>query len=440
MEKPELVLKNCTTIVNGKIVKASIGIENGKISAVKKLLSGEKEIDCSSRLVLPGMIDVHVHFRVPGMEWKADWKHESRAALHGGITTVCDMPNNKPSTSTSKLLEKKRKTVSRTAGVDFGLHLGASSRHLSEIGKAQGHVAVKLYMGSSTGNLLVSERKEQLDVFRKAGENNRVVMVHAEDENILRENTEKARKNNWNDIKYHAQIRSPEAETKAVKQALRLRETTGNKLHFCHISSAESIPLISEVKRSGMVSCGVTPHHLFLSEKDARELGNFAKVNPPLRSQHNRAMLWTALNNGQIDIVESDHAPHTRSEKEAGYWSSPPGIPGIETTMPLLLDAFNKKLVSLERVVELCSYNPARLFGINGKGFLKKGFDADLAVIDLKKEWHVNSDSLFSKCGWSLFEGRRLRGFVEKTFLRGELRYEAGQVFSGKGKEIGVVK
>jgi len=434
--KPELVLKDCRAVINGEIVKASIGISQGKISAIKKILSGEKEIDCSRKLVLPGLIDPHVHFRVPGAEYKADWKHESRAALHGGVTCVLDMPNNKPGICTSALLEEKRKTVKRTAGVDFGLHFGASPKHLDEIPKAEHCAAVKAFMGSSTGDLLIEKREDQLKAFSISAENKKIVMVHAEDEATIRKNSEKAKKNGWDSVKFHSKIRPPEAELISVKQALEVRKEAGNRLHICHVSNSESIPFIGAEKPSGMVSCGVTPNHLFLCVEDLEGLGNLAKVNPPVGTRQNRVKLWEALNSGAIDIIESDHAPHTEEEKNAPFPEAPSGIPGIETTLPLLLDAFHRKLISLERISEMCCSAPAELFGIKNKGFIKEGYDADFAVIDLKKEHKVDSGALYTKCGWSPFDGRELKGFVEKTFLRGELRHDSGQVFSGKGLEV----
>lgn len=437
MPRPELVLKNGKAVIDGKIVGCDIGIENGKISAVKKSLSGEKEINCSKKLVLPGLIDVHVHFRVPGAEWKEDWMHASKAALHGGITCILDMPNNKPSTCTKKLLEEKRKIVSRKARVDFGLHFGASPEHLEEISNARNYCAVKVYMASTTGDLLVSEKEDQLKAFTLASEKNKVAMVHAEDEKTVQESIGRAKKRNWNDVKYHAGIRPAEAETKAVKQAIELREKAQNKLHFCHITSAKSIPILEKAKKkSKKISCGVTPHNLFLTEKDTERLGNFAKVNPPLRNRNDRIQLWNALNNSVIDLIETDHAPHTREEKSNEYWSAPSGIPGIETMLPLLLDAFHRKLISMEKIVECCCANPAKFFGVNGKGFIKKGFDADLVIVDLKKHWKIDSSELFTKCGWSPFNERKVRGFVEKTLVRGVLCYQDGQVFSCNGKNV----
>jgi len=435
----ELVLENCRAVFDGKPVKCSIGIEDGKIAAVKKKLSGEKSIDCSHKLVLPGMLDLHVHFREPGMEWKADWVHESKAALHGGVTCVGDMPNNKPGICTSELLEQKRKLVSRKAGVDYCLHFGASAKKLLEIHEAQNYGALKVFMGSSTGDLLVDRREDQFDVFTEAKRARKIVMVHAEDNSIIESNLAKAKKMNWTSVKFHSKIRSPEAEFLAVKQALELSEKAGNRLHVCHVSNSESIGLIEKTRDTGLVSCGVTPNHLFLSGREAVDLGNRAKLNPALGTRANRRELWLALNSGKIDLIESDHAPHTLKEKKQDYLEAPSGIPGVETTLPLLIDAFHRKLVSLETIVECCCHNPARIFGVKEKGFLKVGFDADLVLVDLKKEWKVDAGDLFTKCGWSPFEDRVLRGKIEQVFLRGEPRYEEGTVYEGKGKEIEMI-
>ncbi|MCX6802810.1 MAG: dihydroorotase, partial [Candidatus Diapherotrites archaeon] len=347
-----------------------------------------------------------------------------------------DMPNNKPGICTSKLLEKKREIVSKKAGVDFGLHFGASPSSLEEISRAENFGAVKIYMGSTTGDLLLGERKEQLAAFRLAKERGKIVMVHAEDEKTILENTAKAKKNNWNNAKYHARIRPPEAETKAVKRALALCAETGVQLHVCHVSSFESLPQIMQAKKWGAVSCGVTPNHLFLDSDDAGKLGNLLKVNPPLGPRHNRAMLWQALREGKFDTIESDHAPHTEEEKQAAYFDAPSGMPGVETMLPLMLDAHSRKLVGIETIAKCLCENPAKIFGLEGKGFIAKGKDADLLVIDLKKEYRIDSGRMFTKCGWTPFEGWRLKGLVEKTFLRGELRHDEGEIIEGKGIDV----
>jgi dihydroorotase len=347
-----------------------------------------------------------------------------------------DMPNNKPGICTAKLLEKKRKIVAKKAGVDFGLHFGAGPASLEEISKAKNFGAVKIYMGSTTGDLLLGEREGQLKAFRLAKEKGKIVMVHAEDEKTILENTAKAKKNNWNHVKYHARIRPPEAETNAVKRALALCAETGAKMHVCHVSSFESVPLIEQAKKWGAVSCGVTPNHLFLDSDDAGKLGNLLKVNPPLGPRHNRAMLWQALREGKFDIIESDHAPHTEEEKQASYFDAPSGMPGVETMFPLLLDAHSRKLIGIETIAKCLCENPAKLFGLEAKGTIAKGNDADLLVINLKKEYRVDSGKMFTKCGWTPFEGWRLKGFVEKTFLRGELRQDEGEIIEGKGIDI----
>ncbi len=429
----DLVLDSAEFFFNGKVYKKCIGLKDGKITKIKGLLKAEKRIRCSRKFVLPGLIDVHVHFRVPGQEKKEDWQHGSKAALSGGITTVLDMPNNKPSICTAEELEKKRAIVEKKARVNFGLHFGVSPKHLNEIEKAKNFAALKVFMGSSTGSLLVDKSIEQKKAFSLAAQLKKIAMVHAEDEEIIKKNLIKAKENNKNDIRFHSLIRSVEAEIKAVKQAIALQKECGNRLHVCHVSSAKTVDLLRKEKLENKnISCAVTPHHLFLSEDDAVKLGNFAKVNPSIKSKADRRALWNALLNGTIDVIASDHAPHSFDEKNTDFFNAPSGVPGIETMLPLLLNAVNSKLLSLKKVVECCCINPAKLFKLKGKGKIFVGMDADLVLVDLKKEHKIEKDRLFTKCGWSPFEGWKLKGSVDSTFLSGELVFDGEQVVSNK--------
>ena len=435
----ELVLKECRTFYKGSFVRCDIGVDSGKISAIKKHLNGEHTIDCSHNIVFPGLIDVHVHFRVPGNETKETWKTASKAALHGGITTVLDMPNNNPAIIDERTFGLKEKIVSKDANIDYGLYIGVSDN----VGKLKGTTlqraaGLKLYMGPTTGTLLIDDLKTQRQAFAKASEHKKVLAVHAEDPSTIMHNSALLKETGRFGLKYHYKIRDAKAETIAVNRALKLSEESKASLHVCHVSSASAINALQFARAKGhLFSCGVTPHHLFLTNKDVEKLGNFAKVNPSIKTKKDREALLTALNSGLIDIIESDHAPHTIEEKQMPYENAPSGIPGMETMLPLFLDAYQHGLISLETIFNCSCANPARVFGIKNKGLIEVGNDADFCIVNLKREYKVSGDSLFTKSGWSPFEGRTLKGYVEKTILRGTLCFDDSELIEPvRGKNL----
>jgi len=292
---------------------------------------------------------------------------------------------------------------------------------MEELEKVQGIASFKVFLGSSTGNLLVTDESILKKIFSIAKKRDIIVTVHAEDEDIIKANTEKAEQQGWNHAKYHSKIRTCEAEAKSIEKALRLQSEIGNKLHICHVSSAAGLELIKEAKQQRQgISCEVTPHHLFLSDDATEQLGNFAKMNPSLKGKGDVKALWKGINQGVVDLIATDHAPHLREEKEKPYWDAPSGVPGIETMLPLLLDAVNKEKIDLSKVVKLCCTNPAKLYGLEGKGTIKSGNDADLALVDLQAEQAIKNGRLFTKCNWSPFSTGKLKGKVEKTFVGGK--------------------
>ncbi|MDO8427676.1 MAG: dihydroorotase [Candidatus Diapherotrites archaeon] len=431
----DLVLVNGKVFTQNKLVQANLGILNGKITEIsKQSLQGYEVLDCKNNLVLPGLIDVHVHFRTPGQEHKEDWKTGSMAALAGGVTSVMDMPNNDPSTVSEKLLNEKRKLVSKKSLINYGFHFGLTSGNFNEFAKAKNVVSGKLYAGSTTGNLLVAEISVQEKIFQTAKQSNKLVFVHVENEQEIKKNIEKF-KNEANSVELHSKIRTVKAEVLEIKYLLNIQKKFQNKLHFCHISSQAGIELIQQVKKTNLlVSCEVAPHHLFLSQLDYKKLGNFAKVNPSLKSKQDCASLWQALNSGAVDVIATDHAPHTIEEKSQDYWNAPSGVPGLETTLALLLTEFHKKNIALERIIQVCSQNPAKLLNLKNKGSIEKGKDADLIVVTASQEWAVKNDELFTKCKWSPFDGWKLKGKVLHTVVNGNLMFSEDQVI---GKSLG---
>jgi len=394
---------------------------------------GAEEIDCTGKYVLPGVIDAHVHFRSPGHEEKEDWESGSRAALMGGVTTVFDMPNTNPQTTTLDALEEKRALAKAKSLVNFGLFFGGTGRNLEEVKRAQGIVGVKVYMGATTGQT-VDETSDFMDgLLRDLFESTeKVVAIHAEDESLIRKHSETYHDENAPEI--HSLIRNDSVALSATKRAVHLAKKYGGNLHVCHVSTKKELELLSKYPD---VTCEVTPHHLFFTVSDYSRLGNFVKTNPPIRSKNDVDALWEGIRNGLVSFVATDHAPHLRSEKELGYWDAPAGVPGVEFALPLMLDSVNKGRLRMEDVVRLMCEGPANVYGIRGKGFLKEGYDADITVADMDISREVRNEDVVSKCGWTPYSGMTLRGWPVMTFVGGVLMMDGREIVSGnKGKEV----
>ncbi|MEK9182932.1 MAG: dihydroorotase [Patescibacteria group bacterium] len=358
-------------------------------------------------ITLPGLIDPHVHFRVPGGEHKEDWITGARAALAGGFTTVIDMPNNNPPTTSQIALAEKRKIIDeqlRQAGIPLHhyFYLGAAADNLDEFGKTREKIiGIKLFMGASTGELLVNKLTDQEKIFQHAAELNLLVAVHAEDEEEIQKQKNKITNSTVVD---HSKIRSCAAAVKAVTQAIELAKKHNTRLYICHVSTAEEMKIIKDAKKQGIIIYAeATPHHLFLNESAYAKLGTLAQMNPPLRAPADCAALWQGIADGTIDTIGSDHAPHTLAEKSQPYPASPSGVPGIETTLPLLLTAQRAKKISLEKIIELTYDNPRKIFNLPKND--------DKIIVDLNLEKEVINANLKTKCGWSPFAGWKLTGW-----------------------------
>lgn len=394
-----LLIKNCRLLIKGKVYVKNILIKKGKISKItNKEPKAEKIIDAKNNFVLPGLIDCHVHFREPGLTHKEDFLTGSFAAAKGGVTTILDMPNTIPPTTTLDALDEKRRLAAKSI-VNYGFHFGATNDNLAEIKKAKNIASVKLYMDYTTGDLKVDDFEVISEIFKAS----KVTVVHGEDEQIK----------NAIDI--------------FVKNKIK------NHLHFAHISSEKELKY-AKSRKNGKISVEVTPHHLFMSEKDIQLLGAFAEMKPRLKTENDQKALWAGIQNGDVDAIASDHAPHLREEKELANY--PFGVPGVETTLPLLLDAFNNNRLTLSTIQKLCCENPSKIFKIKNKGLMKEGYDADLAIVDLDKRQAVRSEDLLTKCKWSPFEGKILKGWPVTTIVNGNVVYDDGEVFDVKGKEV----
>ncbi len=435
-----LLVKSAKVLIDGRLVERSILIDDSgkiaRIGAPSEIRAADETVNAKGMIALPGAIDAHVHCREPGRTHKEDFRTAGMAAAAGGVTTIIDMPNSSPPTTTVSLLEEKRSLAAAKCIVNYGFHFGATADNIAEIKKVKNIASVKVYMGSTTGNLLVSQEAQLKAVF---GSGKRIA-VHAENDAMIKKNEGRFR-NEEGSTKLHLKIRSNMVAAKETERAISMARQFKARLHICHISTKEETEIIAAAKKSySSLSCEVTPHHLFLTAESAKKLGNYAKVNPPLRAKEDVAALWQAIaaGTGIIDMIATDHAPHTKEEKEQDYWSAPSGIPGLETMMPLLLDAVNKKRMSLQQLITMTATNPAAVFGIKGKGRLMPGFDADITLIDLKKQKTIKNSGLKTKCGWSAFDGWKVKGAVVATVVNGRVAYADGTV-SGeleKGKEV----
>lgn len=380
-------------------------------------------IDGSGLTLIPAAIDPHVHFRTPGAEYKEDWMSGARAALSGGVTTVFDMPNNTPSCTTKEDLRNKEQLVKqqlRQAGIPLRhyFYLGVTKDNLDQLGICASEVVgFKIFMGSSTGDLLVDDPAILEEVFAAAAQLNKVVSVHAEDEASIQRNMR--RLSNQNDPSIHSRIRERSAAIYATEQAIRLAQRYGTRLCILHTSTKEEIALAKAAKEEGVdVNIEVAPHHLFLDQEAYNRMQNRVKMNPPLRTEQDRLALWEGIHDGTVDFIGSDHAPHLVSEKDQNYKEAPAGVPGVETTLPLLLDACNRGWISLKQIIGLTRTNIQKIFSIVD--------NQDVVLIDTKLRRTVRSQMIVSKCGWSPYEGMALTGWPVLTITHGTV-YDLGE-------------
>lgn len=378
----------------------------------------DQPIDGKGLTLLPALIDSHVHYRVPGLEHKETWESGARAAIHGGITTVFDMPNTLPPTITLERVEEKEKLIREQLKkadipLHFGLYLGADKAHFQEIKRCKEHVvALKIFMGSSTGNLVMDDDDSLQEAFRLAAENDLLVAVHAEDEALIHERT--ALFQGRNDPLAHSELRNVEVAARATEKAISLSKRFKTRLHILHVGTKKEVELIRHAKKEGVpVTFETTPHHLFLNTDAYATWGTRVQMNPPLRTQENVDALWAAIQEGLLDTIGSDHAPHTLEEKNRPYGQAPSGIPGVETTLPLLLDACNRGKLTLEQIVRLMRKRVQEIYCLK--------HNDDFVLVDMNKKIKVDDRSLKTKCGWSPYAGRELQGWPVYTILNGRV-------------------
>jgi len=413
----DLLLKNGTVVNHNGTGHADVGIAGGRIAALGRLDPGDagEVIDCTGLHVLPGVIDTQVHFREPGLEHKEDLASGGLATVKGGVTAVFEMPNTRPATTTADLLEDKLARAKGRMYCDHAFYVGGTAenaRHLTELEQLPGCAGVKVFMGSSTGTLLVADDAGVRSVLSAI---RRRAAFHSEDEFRMRERRELAE---MGKVHTHPVWRDVVSAVQCTERLLQLARETGSLIHVLHVSTVEEMGILAGHR--DVASVEVTPQHLTLSAPECYdELGTLAQMNPPLREARHARGLWAGLATGVVDVLGSDHAPHTREEKEDPYPKSPSGMPGVQTLVPVMLDHVARGRLTLERFVDLTAHGPQRVFGIAGKGRMMAGYDADLTIVDLKARRTVTEDWLAYKCGWSPFTGREFHGWPVGTIIRG---------------------
>ena len=432
----DLVLAGGQVFTPGGLVDADLGIAGEKFAALGDLSKAQAAArwDVRGLTLLPGVIDTQVHFREPGLEQKEDLASGSAAAAMGGVTTFFEMPNTSPNTDSAEALADKLNRAQGRVWVDHAFFVGATAENLAqlpELEKRPGCCGVKIFMGSSTGNLLVADDATLLEALRQG---NRRVAVHAEDEERLRDRLALVR--DGADVSMHPVWRDDETALRATKRLISLAVRARRRVHVLHITTAEEIAFLASHKDIATVE--VTPQHLTLRGPDCyRRLGSLAQMNPPIRDEQHQAALWRGIFEGVVDVIGSDHAPHTLEEKKRPYPGSPSGMPGVQTLLPLMLNHVHEGRLSLARLVELTSAGPQRIYNMIHKGRIALGYDADLTIVDLGAERDISADWLASKCGWSPFLDMRVTGWPVGTVVRGKVVMRDGALLGKpEGKPV----
>lgn len=437
-------IKNARIVNEGQTFNGSVIIENEIIAEILKDNATPSEacdetIDASGCYLIPGVIDDHVHFRDPGLTHKADMHTESMAAAAGGVTSYMDMPNTNPQTTTLEALEDKFKDAATKSIVNYSFYFGATNDNadlLPQLDKKR-ICGVKLFMGSSTGNMLVDQMDTLKNIFSNAG---MLIATHCEDQHIISANTAlyKEKYGEDPDVKYHPEIRNEEACYQSSSLAVQLAKETGARLHIMHISTAKELELLAnkpiEEKNITAEAC---VSHLFFCDEDYETFGTRIKGNPAIKSRADRDALRQALTSNLVDVIGTDHAPHLLSEKQGGALKAVSGMPTLQFSLMAVMELVHEGLLSIEQLVQKMCHAPASLYQIEKRGFIRTGYKADLAIVNPNKEWEVTNECILSKCGWSPMEGQTFHSQVEKTFVNGQMVYNGSHVDTlHRGQEL----
>ena len=429
-----ITIRNAMVVLPGSIQGVDVSVIDGRISAIGcEIPEAGEVIDAEGLFLLPGIIDPQVHFREPGAEHKEDLHSGSCAAAAGGVTSFLDMPNNSPPVITCERMTGKKLLAAEKSVVNYGFFMGATPENLEELNKVENVCGIKIFMGSSTGDLLV----DNPDVLEKIfADGTRLIAVHAEDESILQANKELLK--DIADVRLHSRIRDESAALKATKLAVRLSLKYRRRLHILHLTTEDECDFLRRLPRGHRISTEVCPQHFTLTVPECYEqLGTLAQMNPPLRTKRHADALWQALKDGIIDCIATDHAPHTLVEKEQPYGKAPSGMPGVETSLALMLDRVNRNSCTLREVVCWMSESPAKLYQMQGKGSIEVGQDADLVLVDMTLKKTVTNGQLHTRVNWSPYHGMELQGWPVRTIVNGQTVFLNGEVDeSVRGREI----
>jgi dihydroorotase len=433
------VLTNAKAYLNGEIVDCSIAIEDSKIQKIGKetqMPNADQKTDLHNLLVLPGLIDEHVHLRDEGRAYKEDFASGTAAAAAGGFTTVLDMPNNDPVTMSVQTLQNRMRIAQRKLLVNVGFY-SEFSQKLDEAPDiiSEGAVGFKLFMGNQIGGLNIDDDQAMVDGCKEVARLKVPLAVHAEDRAMLAANEEKLKHAKKSGTADFLRAHTEAVELTAIQRLLKVSEQTDVRLHFCHVSTEEGLEVIGEAKKSGRkVTCEVTPNHLMLSIDDLKRYSQMAIMAPPLRSKTHVEALWRGIEEGLVDAVGSDHAPHAVSEKSASnVWDVKVGVPGLETTLPIMLTQIKKNKLTIVQAVRLLAERPAEIFGLNDRGRLEQGKIADLAIVDFSRQFKIDASKFKSKARFSPYDGWAVQGKVVKTIINGQLVFDEGEIVAKGG-------
>ena len=430
----DLIIKNGSCYINKDLKDQDIAIKDSKIVEIGKIDTLAKEVfDAKGLTVLPGCIDTQTHFREPGSTDTEDLHSGSRAAIVGGITSVFEMPNTNPPTSNKVEFQKKLDLAKNRMFCNYAFYFGATpdnSSELAELKDLEGCSGIKLFAGSSTGNLLVRYEEDIEKVFKSSS---KVVSVHSEDEEILDMNKKLIKDG---DVHSHPIWRSEECAISSTRRIVKIAERYKKKAHILHVTTKQEIDFLSQHK--GNITFEITPQHLTIYAPDCYEkLGTYAQMNPPLRDKSHYDRLWYGVKNNFNDTIGSDHAPHLKENKEKKYPNSPSGMPGVQTLIPVMLNHVNDGKLSLEQLMNFICENPVKIFGIQNKGFIKEGFDADFTIVDMNKKIVIKNENIESKCGWSPFDGYEFKGTPVSTIINGQIKMKDGKILGDpEGKPL----
>lgn len=427
-----ILILNATIVNEGEIFTSDIFIKNGRINKISQGLSSQVAdvtIDAKGRYLLPGLIDDQVHFREPGLTHKGDIYSEAKAAVAGGVTSFMEMPNTVPNTLSQKLLEDKYDTASKKSLANFSFYMGASNDNLEEVLKTDPAkvCGIKVFMGSSTGNMLVDDTNTLENLFSKTA---MLIATHCEDEAIIRRNLEVFREKYGEEISFdqHPLIRSEEACYKSSSTAVSLAKKHNTRLHILHISTAKELALFNNDidLKDKRITAEACVHHLWFDDSDYAEKGSLIKWNPAIKTRKDREAILEAVKDDTIDVIATDHAPHALEEKKQSYFKAPSGGPLVQHSLVAMLELYHQGKIELEKIVQKMAHNPAILFRIKERGFIREGYHADLVLVDLNKPWTVDKGNILAKCKWSPFEGTEFRSQITHTIVSGHLAYNDG--------------